>query len=123
MNDNDRKAMEEAFADYFKKTYPLTKFPGHEYKLIRAAWLAACGYMSSRKSQGWVSVKDSLPNESTRDHRNIVMIWFCGVDGWAVNLGEVSVGHWRPISGNGNFDERVTHWMSLPAPPNVVRDT
>jgi len=65
----------------------------------------------------WISVKDRLPEESSSGKRNIVLIWFCDPDGWHVNLGEISTGHWRPIGGNGNFDDRVTHWMPLPTKP------
>lgn len=79
---------------------------------------SACEYMSSRQGQ-WISVNDQLPKESTPENRNIVLIWFNAFGRWGVNLGEISVGHWRPISGNGNFDDQVTHWMPLPTPPTT----
>jgi len=71
----------------------------------------------------WISVKDSLPDESTLDKQNFVLTWFRGTgwkdhDPWQVEIGEISSGHWRPRGGNGNFDDRVTHWMPLPEPPH-----
>ena len=31
-----------------------------------------------------------------------------------VRIGHVSLGHWRPEGGNGNFDDNVLGWMPLP---------
>src|ERR1700733_14341708 len=66
----------------------------------------------------WVSVEESLPAEKTR-----VLVWFRENDPdgprWLPRFGEISCGHWRPEGGNGNFDDRITHWMPLPCAPGV----
>jgi hypothetical protein len=72
--------------------------------------------------QGWISVNDRLPVQSSPEKRNFVIAWFNWKDGgkhWRSShqFAERSNGHWRPIGGNGNFDEFVTHWMPLPEPP------
>ena len=71
----------------------------------------------------WISVKDRLPTESVLDKREMVIAWFDygsparNKDLQQLQFAEISNGHWRPISGNGNFDEYVTHWMPLPEAP------
>jgi hypothetical protein len=68
----------------------------------------------------WISVEERLPEPNRR-----VMVWYCeemkhGTKRYGVRFGEISCGHWRPDGGNGNFDDRVTHWQELPAPPGSV---
>lgn len=74
--------------------------------------------------QQWISVKDSLPDESTTEKDNYVLAWF----DWKRPPGprqqsgcepaERVGGHWRPRGGNGDFDEYVTHWMPMPTSPS-----
>ncbi len=35
-----------------------------------------------------------------------------------IKIGHVSIGHWRPAGGNGNFDDDVEGWMELPSATN-----
>ncbi len=61
----------------------------------------------------WISVEDRLPDENVR-----VLMWFrAAANEWRATFGEINCGHWRPEGGNGNFDDRVTHWMRLPDSP------
>lgn len=70
------------------------------------------------RGDGWISVKERLPEPKQR-----VMIWFFDnpIDGYEIRFGEISCGHFRPEGGNGNFDDRITHWRPLPDPPKESR--
>lgn len=74
----------------------------------------------------WISVKDRLPPEApdycTDPYASYVLIWYFGTlpdftEEWHVRIGEHVCGHWRPVGSNGNFDDRVSHWMPLPSGP------
>jgi hypothetical protein len=62
----------------------------------------------------WIPVSERLPNSYER-----VLVWFLDHDLPHVRFGSIASGHWRPEGGNGNFDDVVTHWMPLPAAPNL----
>jgi len=65
----------------------------------------------------WISVKKRLPPEHER-----VLIWWHDNDPsgpkYYARFGEINCGHWRPDGGNGNFDDRVSHWQPVPEAPN-----
>lgn len=66
-----------------------------------------------KEAAQWIPVSERLPEQSTR-----VLIWYRrSFNEWRPEFGEISLGHWRPDGGNGNFDNDVLHWMPLPEPP------
>lgn len=49
-----------------------------------------------------------------------VLIWYRdSLDGPQVEIGRYlhRLDQWRPVGGNGDFRDRITHWMPLPARP------
>ena len=61
------------------------------------------------KMQGWISVKDRLPEEGTW-----VLVW--EKQGFAYT-DELTSGGWKIGADNGAI---ITHWMPLPEPPEEV---
>lgn len=66
----------------------------------------------------WRDPKDKPPHLPGEHHSADVLICMRTdpIRGEAIRIGHVSLGHWRPRGGNGNFDADVLGWMPLPAP-------
>lgn len=84
-----------------------TRQCGNDYCFSR---MDVCGMIDDAPTvNGWISVKDSMPEQQGEyliNTRCIVTIgWFSGTNGWVAN--------------DGSFygDGYVTHWMPLPKPP------
>lgn len=72
----------------------------------------------------WIACADGLPEESTPNRTNFVLIWYrCSFADWRVHIGERVCGYWRPEGSNGNFDDSVSHWMPLPEPPPATQNS
>jgi hypothetical protein len=56
----------------------------------------------------WISVEDRLPEPETS-------VLFCGA-GW-MDIGWITDGGWRSEYINDYDEGEVTHWMTLPEPP------
>jgi uncharacterized protein DUF551 len=72
------------------------------------------------EAAAWIPVSERLPNENER-----VLIQFKEFipkrgEFYVVRFGEISLGHWRPEGGNGNFDSYVRAWMPLPRVPDLA---
>lgn len=71
---------------------------------------------------GWRDPKDKPPHLPGQHHSEDVLLCmkrrgYVDGDDHGIRLGHVSLGHWRPRGGNGNFDDDVLAWMPLPALP------
>jgi len=86
-----------------------------EYEFYQDSRLA----QQEEDAQRWIRVDERCPEEGVR-----VLIKFkeSAPDGcfFEARIGERRVGHWRPEGGNGNFDDRVSHWMPIPPLPQLV---
>jgi len=120
MNANSYIANDRDFVDSLALK-PLDTWTAQEQmRLHNIATLAAS---SKPYGPSWLSPKDKpahLPGEHHSEDVLIVMI-----DSWshqpAIRIGHVSLGHWRPSGGNGNFDDDVIAWMPLPALPKLLK--
>jgi Lar family restriction alleviation protein len=64
----------------------------------------------NRRASGWISVDYRLPPEKMR-----VMVF----DGDSVFCGRYFNGNWRAQGVPFPMNSAITHWMPLPAPPEV----
>jgi hypothetical protein len=89
------------------------------------------GCNSSNNSNGWISVKDKLPN----DHRHYIVVskaeivdapvWYNGCQSWQMELAYYSQRYERWMTGDPTLKDvpenkitfEVTHWQELPEPP------
>jgi hypothetical protein len=63
----------------------------------------------------WISIEDRIPDDMAH-----VLVW-CPWDGWHVRI--YHNGEWFNEIGNSTMklsgeQEKITHWISLPEPPN-----
>lgn len=95
-------------------------------RLLRAAQereLAAARAPSPEAASIWRDPKDKPPHLPGEHHSQSVLLlmkrhgW---IDEERIKIGHVSVGHWRPSGGNGNFDDDVEGWMPLPSVPSAA---
>lgn len=73
----------------------------------------------------WRSPKDKPPHLPGEHHSQDVLLLMKKrglIDDQRIKIGHVSVGHWRPSGGNGNFDDDVEGWMPLPSLPGPQMD-
>ena len=68
--------------------------------------------------EGWRDPKDKPPHLPGEHHSQDVLLLMKSQsrvdDGHGLRIGHVSLDHWRPHGGNGNFDDDVIGWMPLP---------
>jgi hypothetical protein len=80
---------------------------------------AAKPEIGSTQHKEWVSVEEP-PN-----HRDKVIVWFTGgsEDDSPVRFGRYvhSLGEWRLEGSNSKWNDRITHWRELPAPPDTSK--
>jgi hypothetical protein len=73
----------------------------------------------STQHKEWVSVEEP-PN-----HRDKVIVWFTGggEDDSPIRFGRYvhSLGEWRLEGSNSKWNDRITHWQPLPAPPDTSK--
>ena len=92
-------------------------------KCLADAVLAMDEYIRSHEAprEGWRDPKDKPPHLPGEHHSEDVLLCMKRARGWVdeqrFKIGHVSIGHWRPTGGNGNFDDDVQGWMPLPAAP------
>ena len=79
-------------------------------------WRAMAMETNQSSGPNWRSPKDKPANLPGEHHsENVLIVMRDWVDrGPVVKIGHVSLGHWRPAGGNGNFDNDVLGWMPLP---------
>lgn len=75
----------------------------------------------SQAVDGWISVKDELPEEHADEHQYEFEQFLCStvwddvrMVGFGTRIGDDKPHFW---SGNSIWDDWVTHWMPLPEPP------
>jgi hypothetical protein len=73
----------------------------------------------STQHKEWVSAEEP-PN-----HRDKVIVWFTGggEDDSPIRFGRYvhSLGEWRLEGSNSKWNDRITHWRELPAPPDTSK--
>jgi hypothetical protein len=85
----------------------------------------------SNNSNGWIPVKDRLPN----DHKHYIVVskaeivdapvWYNGCQSWQMEFAYYSQRYERWMTGSPTLKDvpknkitfEVTHWMPLPQPP------
>lgn len=104
-------------------TEPLTSWSKQEMCGVVAALIQKALNESSRNEADqptWRDPKDKpahLPGEHHSEDVLLLMKDWTEPVGKAYRIGHVSLGHWRPNGGNGNFDDDVLAWMPLPSAP------
>ena len=68
------------------------------------------------KDKRWIPSTRKPPHLPGEHHSADVLIRMKAYqpDDHGICIGHVSLGHWRPNGGNGNFDNEVIEWMPLP---------
>ena len=83
---------------------------------------------SGEALQRWRDPKDKPPHLPGEHHSEDVLIAMkpralFGEEDHGIRIGHVSLGHWRPAGGNGNFDDDVLGWMPLPPSPTDTEES
>ena len=93
---------------------PMVTLDYYSLNQLKAAFEAG---RSSEAVEQWRDPKDKPQNLPGEHHSEDVLIVMR--DAWdkklSCRIGHVSLGHWRPSGGNGNFDDAVFGWMPMPS--------
>jgi hypothetical protein len=90
-------------------------FPPENYTMLREGLTLAIEIMQEKQERQWIPVTERLPDRGER-------VLFC--DNIFVAEGYLDItGAWHRYDGIivDLFDIKVTHWMSLPDPPEVTK--